>query len=132
MKLGERQILELRRSHAVCVTEACDACRKVLGAARYTRRGEPGEWCSEVCRDGSAAAQVRQVRRAGRPRLKLSAKGRVSHRRKQIREAVNRHRLSVIKNGLQPADSTQVADAKNGSHVVQPIPTTPLVVEALR
>jgi hypothetical protein len=111
MRLSERQILELRRGHAVCVNEACDTCRKVLGSVRYTRRGEPGEWCSEICRDGRAATEHRQARRAGRPRLKLSAKGRLSHRREQVREAVNRHRLSVIKNGPQPIDGKSLADA---------------------
>jgi len=63
----------------------------------WTRRGEPGEWCSEVCRDGRAAVETRQARRVGRPRLKLSAKDRISRRRRQVREAVSRHRLSVIK-----------------------------------
>ena len=111
MRLNERQILALQRNHGVWVAEACDRCGRLLGSIRYTRRGEPGEWCSETCRDGSAAVQSRQARRAGRPPLKLSAKGRVSHRRKQIREAVNRHRLSVIKNGLQPTDAKPLTDA---------------------
>ena len=41
--------------------------------------------------------ETRQARRVGRPRLKLSAKDRISRRRRQVREAVSRHRLSVIK-----------------------------------
>jgi hypothetical protein len=132
MTLRHEQQEALRREHGVCANEACDACGKVLGAVRYKRRGEPGEWCSKVCRDGTGAGESRQLRRAGRPRLQLSAQIRTARRRMQIREAVRRHRLSVIKNGLQGADSMQVADAQNVPHVVKDIPAPPPVLEALR
>jgi hypothetical protein len=48
--------------------EVCDKCGKLLGAVRYTRRGEIGEWCSELCRDGADQAEARKERRGGRPR----------------------------------------------------------------
>ena len=111
MRLTAEQRRKALAEHGCYVTEACDRCGKLLGCVRYTHRGEPGEWCSELCRDGSAAVHTRQARRVGRPRLKLSAKGRVLHRRKQIREAAQRHRLSVIKNGQQPIDAKPVTDA---------------------
>jgi len=111
MKLTEEQSRELFRRTGNYLKEACGRCSNPLAEVSYTRRGEPGEWCSELCRDGSAAVHTRQARRVGRPRLKLSTKGRVSHRRKQIREAAQRHRLRVIKNGRQPIDPKRVTDA---------------------
>jgi hypothetical protein len=110
MRLTVEQSRQALAEHGCYVTEACDKDGKLLGYVRYTRRGEPGEWCSEICRDGSAAVQVRQARRIGRPRLRLSAEGRVSHRRTQIREATRRRR-AVIKNGPQPTDGKSLTDA---------------------
>lgn len=40
------------RERSIYAVSACDKCGQVLGGVRYTRRGEPGEWCSELCRDG--------------------------------------------------------------------------------
>jgi hypothetical protein len=132
MKLSPEQQRALRRAHGICANEACDSCRKVLGSVRWTRRGEPGEWCSDVCRDGSAAVELRQARRAGRPRLKLSAKDRIARRRRQIREAVSRHRLSVIKNGPQPTEDTALASAISHSGYPHSQAATAPVLEALR
>jgi hypothetical protein len=53
MKLTREQSQKLLRERGIWVTEACDKCRKLLGSVRWTRRGEPGEWCSSLCRDGS-------------------------------------------------------------------------------
>lgn len=50
------------------ITEACDKCGKLLGCVRYTRGGEPGEWCSDVCRDGAEQVAARARRKGGRPR----------------------------------------------------------------
>ena len=124
MKLSERQIVGLRRSYAVCVRDACDRCGNLLGAVRWTRRGEPGEWCSELCRDGFKTERKRK--RGGRPRLKLSAKGRASHRRKQVRDAVERHRLGVIKNCLELNETAGFADAfsRSGCHPTSPATAT--------
>jgi hypothetical protein len=121
-----------KRQHRSWITSACDRCGNLLGAVRWDRRGEPGEWCSEVCRDGNAAVHSRQARRAGRPRLKLSATGRISHRRKQIREAAQRHRLSVIKNGQQPTDAKPVTDAILSSGYTPSTTAISPVLEALR
>lgn len=68
MKLSAEQRKYLRDERDIVANEACDTCGKVLGCVRFTRRGEPGEWCSRQCRDGRAQAATLEVRRAGRPR----------------------------------------------------------------
>lgn len=65
MQLTRNQQADLRE-RGIFASEICDKCGKILGAVRYTRRGEPGEWCSHECRDGIAAVQEREARRAGR------------------------------------------------------------------
>lgn len=98
MKLSAEQRKFLRDESGVIANEACDSCGKVLGCVRFTRRGELGEWCSRECRDGKAQAEAveakRSARAAGRPRLMLPDKQRVTRRRKQVREAVQRHRAA--------------------------------------
>jgi hypothetical protein len=132
MRLTAEQRRKAFAKHRCYVTEACDRCGKLLGCVRYTRRGEPGEWCSELCRDGSAEVHTRPARRVGRPRLKQSAKGRVLRRRKQIREAAQRHRLRVIKNGRQPIDAKPVTDAILRSGYTPGRTAIAPVLEALR
>jgi hypothetical protein len=55
MKLTEEQSQRLLRGRGIWITEACNQCRQLLGSIRWTRRGEPGEWCSIACRDGIEA-----------------------------------------------------------------------------
>ena len=52
MKLTKAQSQTLLRERGIWITEACDKCGKLLGSVRWTRRGEPGEWCAAECRDG--------------------------------------------------------------------------------
>jgi hypothetical protein len=52
MKLTREQSQKLLRERGIWITEACDRCSQLLGSVRWTRRGEVGEWCSDVCRDG--------------------------------------------------------------------------------
>jgi hypothetical protein len=52
MKLTREQSQKLVQERGIWVTNACDRCGRLLGAVRWTRRGEPGEWCSALCRDG--------------------------------------------------------------------------------
>lgn len=65
MKLTTQQAYEFLQKHSVYATEACDKCGRLLGAVRYTRMGESGEWCSRECR-GDVQREV--IRRGGRPR----------------------------------------------------------------
>jgi hypothetical protein len=55
MKLTEEQRQRLLRGRGIWITEACDKCGQSLGSVRWTRRDEPGEWCSIACRDGIEA-----------------------------------------------------------------------------
>jgi hypothetical protein len=55
MRLTEAQSRELLHTHGVYVTEACDRCGQTLGHVRYTRRNEPGEWCSRASLTGCGA-----------------------------------------------------------------------------
>ena len=67
MKLAREQQVALRQSYGMCVKEACDSCGKILGAVRWTRRGELGEWCSQLCRDGEAAKPIGACHGCGAP-----------------------------------------------------------------
>jgi hypothetical protein len=52
MQITEEQSRILLAKHGAYVAEACDGCRKILGPVRYTKHGESGAWCSQLCRDG--------------------------------------------------------------------------------
>ena len=98
MKLTEEQSRELFRRTGNYLKEACDRCGKPLAEVRYTRRGEPGEWCSELCRDGEEA--VAQRRKGGRPAKYRDAKQRSKANAQYQREF--RHRQDVRKTPSQP------------------------------
>jgi hypothetical protein len=86
MKLSKQQSQNLLGERGVWVTSACDKCGQLLGSVRRTRRGEAGEWCSEVCRDG-AAATARLTERRGLVRRKYATiEERIAARRKADRE----------------------------------------------
>lgn len=53
MNLTEKQSQQLLAKHGVYVKEICDKCTKILGVVRFTRKEEPGAWCSRKCRDGA-------------------------------------------------------------------------------
>jgi hypothetical protein len=55
MKLTPEQSQKLLQERGIWITEACDRCGQLLGSVRWTRKGEPGEWCSAACRDGVKA-----------------------------------------------------------------------------
>jgi len=101
MKLTKEQSQKLLHERGIWVTEACDKCGQLLGAVRYTRRSEPGEWCSELCRDGAEQAAERQ-RKGGRPRKYRNAAERERAERVQAagRQRAFRERLGVTENHL--------------------------------
>jgi len=101
MKLTVEQSRKLLAEHGCYVTEACDKCGQLLGAVRYTRRGEPGEWCSELCRNGAEQVAERQ-RKGGRPRKYRNAVQRERAERVQAagRQRIFRERLGVTENHL--------------------------------
>ena len=103
MRLTEAQSCELLRAYGVYAKEACDRCGKVLGPVRYTRYGEPGEWCPRLCRDGYAAAERHHAaRRGGRPRkYETERERRVAERRQTAnRQQSFRQRHRVTENPL--------------------------------
>lgn len=103
MRLTEAQSRALLAKHGVRVTEACDQCGQILGPVRFTRYGEPGEWCSRECRDGvQAAVRSRTTRKGGRPRKYRSDRERQAAKRQQQAawQRGYRKRRSVEKNGL--------------------------------
>jgi hypothetical protein len=57
MQISTSQQAELKATHGICANEVCDACHKPLDHVQYTRKDQPGEWCSRVCRDGVEAAE---------------------------------------------------------------------------
>lgn len=103
MRIPVEEQVRLRGERGICATDACDTCGKVLGAIRHTRRGEPGEWCSETCRDGAEVATVRENgRRGGRPPKYRSEAARQRAERVQAaeRQKAFRSRRRVTENPL--------------------------------
>jgi hypothetical protein len=65
VRLTTQEAYELLAKHGVYARDICDKCGAVLGAVRFTRRGDAGVWCSRECRgDG----ERRAIRKTGRPR----------------------------------------------------------------
>ena len=100
LPLEVREQLKARRG--IYLTEACDACGALLGAVRYTRRGESGAWCSAKCRDGAEAIADGVKRRSGRPRKYESESERMAANRVKAakRQRAFRERLRVTQNPL--------------------------------
>jgi hypothetical protein len=142
MKLTKEQSQRLSRERGIWVTNACDKCGKLLGAVRWTQKGEPGEWCSAACRDGitvSAPAPNRAgagfgegterkrpirekanigrigARQAGRPKKHASNAEKQRSYRCRLKSS-----LALRNTPSECVENTQLADAKNGSHVVHP------------
>jgi len=55
MKLSQAQSYALLAKHGSYVSEICDRCGRGIGPVCFTRRGDPGVWCSRKCRDGKEA-----------------------------------------------------------------------------
>jgi hypothetical protein len=71
VKLTTWQAYELLEKHGSYITEICDRCGKGIGPVRFTRKDDPGVWCSRECRgDDSRCA----IRKGGRPRKYESPK----------------------------------------------------------
>jgi hypothetical protein len=121
MKLSQEQSKRLLQERGIWITEACDKCGRLLGSVRWTRRGEPGEWCSAACRDevshGERKADSKTCRECG---VALTGKRADSEfcdeahskryrRREQSKTAHNREIIPDTPIGKQGP-----ADAQNG------------------
>jgi hypothetical protein len=133
MKLTREQSQKLVKERGIWITNACDKCGRLLGAVRWTRRGEPGEWCSAECRDGvkaqtkarvAAAQEVIRHKRigarlAGRPKKHTSNAGKQRSYRSSLKTG-----LALRNTPSQVLETAELPDAKNGPHVVGLIPET--------
>ncbi|SRR6266478_2628992 len=93
MRISLTATYDLLRTHGVFAREACDRCGQVLGAVRYTRRGELGAWCSRACRGD---CERPAIHRGGRPR---------KHATDADRQRVYRAGLSVTKPISSPLET---------------------------
>jgi hypothetical protein len=50
MKLTAELRTKIFAAHGIYVNEACEKCGKVLAALRWTWRGMPEAYCSQLCR----------------------------------------------------------------------------------
>lgn len=96
MKLARQQACELLAKHGCYVTEACDRCGRLLGPVTYTRKGEPGEWCSRECRGD---AERTAIRKGGRPRKYKRDDERVRAARRQNAKRQEAFRARAGRNG---------------------------------
>jgi hypothetical protein len=109
MQLTIERAYELVLSHGVFARDCCDKCGRLLGAVRYTRRDDLGEWCSRECRGDAAHAAVH---RGGRPR---------KHRSNADRQRAYRSRIQIV---TKPVSTALQTDHLQTSK--QPLSTIPL------
>src|SRR6266576_5394071 len=97
------QAYDLLARHDVFAREACDRCGAILGAVRYTRRGESGAWCSRECRgDG----EWPRIRRGGRPKKYKTDIERCQAERQQSTARQRAFRASLC-NGKPPCSLSE-------------------------
>lgn len=127
MRLTEAQSRALLAKHGVYVIGVCNECGKILGHVRFTRYGEPGEWCSRECRDGAGREQSNvgvkpglklrpeRTRRGGRPRkYRTDRERRVAERQQDaIRHRAYRKRRNVTENPPASGSFYVSTEAKN-------------------
>lgn len=119
MLLTTPQAYDLLAKYGAFAREICDKCGAVLGAVRFTRRGDSGIWCSRDCRgDG----ERRAIRKGGRPRKYKDERMRKNAHVQQQRDS--RLRSSVTKTPSNIARNKGLAGAKSGSLALLPIRPT--------
>jgi len=117
MLLTIQQGYELLANYGCFAREICDKCGIVLGAIRFTRRGQPVTYCSRECRgDGEWHA----IRKGGRPIKYESEEQRRIAKTRQQRDY--RLRPGVEKTPSQIGRNKELTRAKNGTLVVSPYP----------
>jgi hypothetical protein len=109
MLLTVQQAYELLAEHGVFAREICDKCGRVLGAVRFTRRGDAGVWCSRECRDGADAHAPGTCKHCHATLLPGKRRGswfcddackQAAHRSKPIRQAPETAGLSVTNTSI--------------------------------
>jgi hypothetical protein len=120
MKLTARQAYELLEKHGSYITEICNRCGKGIGPVRFTRKDDPGIWCSRECRDGKEARQPATCRhcRAVLPKAKRrgaafcdDACKQAAYRSKPALQSPRTARLSVTNRSISAAFSSEKTTA---------------------
>jgi hypothetical protein len=107
MLLTARHTRELLSKRGFFAREICDKCGLVLGAVRFTRRGESGVWWSRECRGDQ---QERAVRKGGRPRKYRTDAARLTAEKSQNGERQKAFRGRVQRNGKPPRSLPETKD----------------------
>jgi hypothetical protein len=107
MHLSFQQSRKLLEKYGAFADSVCDRCGLILGAVRFTRQGECGEWCSRECR-GDTPKQ--SIRRGGRPRKYPTEAARRRAERIQNAERQKAFRRRVRRNGKPPCNTTITKD----------------------
>jgi hypothetical protein len=108
MMLREELRRRLLADRGVYAKECCDKCGAILGAVRFTRRGETGVWCSKECRgDGERPA----IRKGGRPRKYGTVEARRDAEQRQNAERQRVFRASQ-RNGKPPCTLPEIKDLR--------------------
>ncbi len=126
MLLTIRQAYELLAKHGMFAREICDKCGRVLGAVRFTRRGDANVWCNRECRDGAEANAPGTCKHCNATLLSGKRKGsrfcddackQAAHRSKPSRQASGTGGLSVTNTSIYAGFSL-----KKGGAGVPPYP----------
>jgi hypothetical protein len=88
MKLTPEQIEENFKA-GIYLQDACDKCSKLLAEIRYTKKGERGEWCSEICRDGVRAVAPKKPR-TSEPEVSSASMNRATTEKRILKARIGR------------------------------------------
>jgi hypothetical protein len=124
MKLFGELRSRLQEERGNYVTEACDRCGQLLGPVCFTRKVEPGVWCSRQCRDGADAqvpgtcktckARLPEGKRRGAMYCDDACK-QAAHRKTDVRTSETA-KLSVTKAPIYAAFSSKESAVRGASH----------------
>jgi hypothetical protein len=98
MQLTLKQSYDVLAKHRVFARKCCDKCGQLLGAVRFTRMDEVGEWCSRECRgDGERQAARKGGRRGSIGASKIAALPRRASRGNIVVSPCGKNRLAACK-----------------------------------
>jgi hypothetical protein len=120
MHLTTAQSYELVAKHGVYACDVCERCGVVLGAVRFTRKGESGEWCSRECRGD---VQRDAIRKGGRPRKHRTEAARIGAERHQNAERQRTFRVRLLRNGKPPRSLAETNDLQAQKTPLSTIPS---------
>jgi hypothetical protein len=115
MKLTTQQAYALLDKHGCYITEICDRCGQGIGPVRFTRKDDPGVWCSRECRGDE---ERRTIRKSGRPQKYENGEERRAAKTQQQRDY--RSRPGVEKTVCIPTETKDLQAQKS------PLSTIPL------